>query len=378
MPVLRVFQVFIDKVLGLSGGVKLERRSPLTIALALTAIAALYAGYWFFIAHQLTQGYAALQSEQAKNRVAIASRALTHEGFPARVVLKLDAPAVQKSGAPELAYTADGVTVALSPFEPTRGTLETTGGPQHLAFHDPRQGLSLDATSTHAKGKLAFRGLAGALDYAQLWIDGLAGSARLSADTGPAAFAAARVEAILRPGRYAQNGTPQKETVFALIGEDVTLPEAAGRLLGTKLAYTMIDAQLTGGKGGPFNVDTLNRDGVRALRTFFEGDGRLDMTRLALRWGALDAVAHGSLKLDALHRPEGSLMIEVAGYRELLAALSRENILKEGMANAIGSALDVLAAMRRDPMGRAAVVLICQKGKLFVGPVEVATLKPLF
>lgn len=375
MPVLRLFEVQLTPA---AWGKAAQRRWPLTLTVAAGALVLLYAGYWFALAGALRKGYDTLRAEQARNLVSLAARKVETRGFPGRVVLALDAVNLSKSGTPDFFYEVPGLTVSLSPFAPARGRLEMRVPPQRLAFHDTRARLTLKAASSRVIGTLALAGIGGALDAAQLDIESLA----LAVDDAGAGthddYAARRLAVALQPGAFAQNGEPQKDLHFALSGSDIALPQRFSDILGPTAAAAEIDALLAGGKGGPFRLEALAREGPAALRTFFEGDGRLDITRLAIRWGELDVIAHGALKLDALHRPEGTLTVEAAGYRAVMNGLVRRGILVRQEADTIGATLDLLAALRRDPKGRVPVVLIFQKGKLFVGPIQAATLTPLF
>lgn len=375
MPVLRLFEVQLTPA---AWGKAALSRWPVTLGVAAGALALLYIGYWFALAGALHKGYDTLRADQARNLVSLVAGKVGTHGFPGRVTLTLDAVNLKKSGTPDFFYEAPGLSISLSPFSPTRGRLETIASPQRLAFHDAGSGITLKATSQTVMGALALSGIGGALEAAELDVDGLALTVDEAASSTHDDYAAKRLAVALHPGAFAENGEPQKDLRFALHGSDITLPQRFSDILGPTAARAEIDALLAGGKGGPFRLDALAREGPRALRTFFEGDGRLEITHLAVEWGKLDVVAHGALKLDALHRPEGTLTVEAAGYRAVMNGFVRRGILARQEADTIGATLDLLAALRRDPKGRVPVVLIFQKGKLFVGPIQAATLTPLF
>lgn len=356
----------------------LMRWWPHALATVLVVLVVSYVGYWYFLTSQLRDGWATLRTEQGRNLVQLDAKSVAAVGFPTRIALDVNTPILRKGGTPTYLYRADGLTVALNPFAPTQASLTTTGGAQHLTFRDDQAGTALDLSSGRVAGNLVLTDLGGALDHARVAADDVSGTLDLTPGKPGDAFAARAVEITVHPGAFARDGEPQQDAAIVVTGRDVTLPERISDILGNAIAYTTLDAQLTGGKGGPFRLDALAREGPRALRAFFEGDGRLDVTNFALQWGALDLTARGSLKLDALHRPEGTLTVDVAGYREVLGALVRKGTLAQGEADTIGGALDLLAALRRGPKGRVPVLLIFQKGKLLVGPVQAATLKPLF
>lgn len=117
--------------------------------------------------------------------------------------------------------------------------------------------------------------------------------------------------------------------------------------------------------------------GVGALAAWRAAGGRLDVPSFAAEWGKLRLEAAGTIRLDALLRPEGLLELRGQGYQGVLDGLVAGGRLAERPANLIRALLDALAERRADGERTLALPLEAKGGSLFLGPLPILTLPPL-
>jgi hypothetical protein len=100
-------------------------------------------------------------------------------------------------------------------------------------------------------------------------------------------------------------------------------------------------------------------------------EGRLDLTRLALRWGKLDVVANAQLQLDAQLQPAGEGTVQAVGLPETFDALAAAGMMPAGTARA---ARAVAALMARPPDGEVELPVTLAERTLSVARFPVARL----
>ena len=114
-----------------------------------------------------------------------------------------------------------------------------------------------------------------------------------------------------------------------------------------------------------------------ALAAWSANGGTVEFERLNVEWGALEIAAEGTLTLDGALRPEGAFSAEIAGYGGLLDGLAERGRMKPRDASFAKTFLNLMAKKKAGRRVIAAPVT-AQNGKLFVGPLPLLKLAPMF
>ena len=150
-------------------------------------------------------------------------------------------------------------------------------------------------------------------------------------------------------------GTAEKLTIF-------TRPAAAG---GTDVAVDATRVSYTPEGKPPVGIDSGSLRGTLQNGQSFKVD-KVELTQGTLRyWGS------GLLALDPQHRLSGQLDTETNDSKALLAIAGPQLGLPEGKLGNLRTVLGLLG-------NGAKVPIIARDGALFVGPFQVAELKPLY
>lgn len=95
---------------------------------------------------------------------------------------------------------------------------------------------------------------------------------------------------------------------------------------------------------------------------------RIDLGRLAARWGQVELEAAGAVTLDEAGLPEGRISVRVVNWRDLLALAAGSGWVAEGVLPTLEAALGVLAGLSGGPETIDAP-LSFQNGFMSLGPV---------
>ncbi len=303
--------------------------------LALLAVAAAAHGLaWRWASSALAVGFSDWVTQRRAEGWQVAHAPPARGGWPlaARLTvpdLMLEAPS--RRGQAGVAHQAARVVLQLTPARPDR--LEILfEGPQRLVLG----GASLPFAAEHlavevplAPGPPALRVEARRL--AALLPDGALRlrSAQVTVQPATAGGAGAARAAEGEPG-----------TAIMLRAEGLALPpSAAAQALGPEVDAVLAEALLLGPLPPPGPP-------AFAAAAWRDAGGTLDIRRLALRWGALDAEARLQLALDAALQPAGSGTLSVAGAAGAIDALARAGLLA---GNAARTAQGVVALLGRVP-----------------------------
>ena len=104
----------------------------------------------------------------------------------------------------------------------------------------------------------------------------------------------------------------------------------------------------------------------------------IEVNRLALRWGPLEADGEGTLALDNANRPLGAMTARIRGYTETVDALAAAGVMRPRDAGTLKIALNLVA--RRSSSGGPGelnVPITAQDGRLNVAGFSLLTLPPL-
>lgn len=108
-----------------------------------------------------------------------------------------------------------------------------------------------------------------------------------------------------------------------------------------------------------------------ALENWRKANGRLALDPFEIAWSKLDATGNGSLSLDSMHRPQGTIALKLSGYNEYLksAGTGRSD-------TPLASAL--IAARVPDAPDPFSIPLTFKNGIVNAGPTASGTVNPLY
>jgi hypothetical protein len=114
-----------------------------------------------------------------------------------------------------------------------------------------------------------------------------------------------------------------------------------------------------------------------ALAAWRDDGGTVEINRLALRWGPIDADGNGTLALDEQNRPLGAFTARWRGYNETIDALQATGQIPPWPAAGAKIGLNALARQQPDGTRQVEIPLTAQNGRLFVAGFPLMRLQPL-
>lgn len=351
----------------------------LLMAGVIIATLALYSAYWLYVSHSLRK---ALETQQTLGRigeVAIGWDKLRMGGFPYRIEARLAGPRASAPQSPEKwSWEAGKLTAELLPYDPRHVVLKIEGAqdvsytditryppaPQHWHIETNGSWASYVTMKGSPVGRLA-------LDIDQL----RATRDTRSTPTPSDSFSAGRLQLHTRPAQ--SNGTgddvPRDSLDLALQGDDVSTGTfGALPFLGPRLTQFVVQARLRHVPGDGEASPT------RWMKSWAMNNGSLAISDLLVKWGPLDMSASGELTLDAHRRPQGRLDAEIANYSDLVNALVDAGRISKRDASLALAGLGLVSQFQGNGEGRINVPVIFAEGRLYLGPMVVARLEPLF
>ncbi|MES1989949.1 MAG: DUF2125 domain-containing protein [Pseudomonadota bacterium] len=366
-------------------------RAPLRLFLPYIGIAlvfAIYSVYWVIAAHKLRDGIERVSAQ--KNAAAIDTdwSALTLGGFPYRISLTFTKLLADAPQAPEQwSWNADGLEADFLPYN-LRHVILKIDGEQHLAYSDVR-GAKLRhlvrATSDSVRVSYVeetnadFGRLAIDIDKFIAIRDGKA-TGDLATDLTGERLTADRLQLHIRPaaddeGLATRIDMPDHKNSYdiALQGDNMVLASSGpAAVLGANVALISAQARLR-------DMPRRNHGSfVELSRGWLQQGGRLSVSDLRVSWGPLDLYAQGELTLDEEARPKGEFNAEFSDYPRLLNALVANGIIRREDAKIATTGLNVISELQGKKAGRVSMPVLMRNGKLYLGPLVVATLEPLY
>ena len=117
----------------------------------------------------------------------------------------------------------------------------------------------------------------------------------------------------------------------------IRLPDGAGAQVQPPIDRFALQAHLS----RPVPPGVVPAERARAWR---DAGGQVELSRVSLRWGPLDATGQGTLALDAQLQPRAEASIEATGLPATLDALARSGAIAPTAASAAKAVLAILAA----------------------------------
>jgi len=333
----------------------------LVVAVAgLILLAGAYAGYWFYAAALLEDGFADWRSARQAQGYTVTHGAVSVIGFPTALRLTVADPSIAD---PRRGWSWRGRRVSheIAPWNWYWYRLEFEGSHEAALTVDGRRRVYQgEAKSAVFIGRaLSSGGIdKGALDVTALRIRESGGDA-----VSTIKHLRLRLEAAGTP-----DGRPDMRV--ALMVARAHLAEGAAFALGSDIARLEAHGTLRGGV--PARVDHAAFDRWRA------GGGIVDLEWLKLAWGPLDLEAKGTVTLDERMRPLGVLTADIRGHNETIDVLEQARLLRRKAAATSRIALSLLAKPDKDGKGSVLTVPVtAQDGRLYLGFVRLFVLPPI-
>jgi len=329
------------------------RRYLVLIFLILALIGA-YTGYWFVALDQAKKGFdKAVAAERARgNELTFATA--EWNGFPVRIGVDLTGITYRAGG---LSFAADTMRLEVLPWQPSRALIRAEGKVR-LAWRDTGTAGHHEARPALLIASVRFD-LSGTFQGADLEL-------RTAAVTGTKedgtdyAFRAVRLQA---DTRFVTGSARGRETFDVAFSADrIDFPEPAPRL-GNRLAAIRFAAQLT--DLPPFSKGWRPSDRDTLVNYLGESGTTARIARLDFDWGQTKATGTGTLALDAANRFTGQLDFKIVGIRQLIDALSANDVLNPG---------DITIP---DVPGGTPIALVLKEGLVTFGPFALSGLSPL-
>jgi len=326
---------------------------------------ALWTGVWLYAARQIETRLARWQQEQAAAGVTLDWQAGTLKGWPFGWRLVLERPQAAGAGPAGWRWSGDRLVATLDPRDLSNVSFRLPGE-QKLNLGSGDLAVAADLRAGAPLGSLRFDDqgrVAELIDFETVELQ--VGS--------QAPWSARHVAATLAPHRpdtptSSSDMLDLKATIDAL-----RLPEpvAAAAVLGRDIKRFDIAGRLE----GPVRGATL----AQALTAWRDAGGAVQVTSVALEWGALRLTGDATLALDEQSRPLGAGTLRIAGAGETLDALAQSGTIDARNAALLKIALAFLA--RNDPNNAGAptvqIPFAAQDGTLSVHRFRLLNLRPL-
>jgi hypothetical protein len=358
------------------------RRWLIVLPLALVVVvAAGWCAFWYYAVGRAQTELAAWQGREAEAGRNISCGTQDFSGFPFRFELRCATPEVGLRNA-RLAFKAQDLHAAVQIYQPTLAVAEIDG--PLTVTEEGRGGVVIGWTLAQA----SVHGLSPPPERVSFVLD--KPTVTRLADSGALANAA-HAEIHLRAAPRLPQDPPALDLALNLA--QALFPGVA------RVPSVPIDADITGTLRG---IDRITPKPLpQLLRDLQAADGRLDVTQARIRQGDILGIGRGTLKLTPRGMLDGELQLTIAGVEQLMTALGLDKAVGQASQRALdryapGLNLDKLlgphgnaalaaagAAMLGQPAeleGRQAVTLPLRfaDGVIFLGPVKVAEMAPLF
>lgn len=344
-------------------------------SLALIALVAIYTVYWFSVTGEIRKQVEAFAADPQHGLVTGWSE-FSMRGYPYRIEAAFIQPAAGAPDAPEAwEWRSERASIALLPYNLHHAVL--TLGREHLIRYREQLGRGYsqnEIRATAEKAQASYVDLKDmpfgrlAIDINDLDAQHVRGASRTS-DRAKLT----RLQLHARPALNEQSEPVPAAYDFALRAEGVTV-ESAQRVpvLGNDLSHLLMQARL---RGVPA---TSHVSAIEILDAWRATGGTLAISDLIVKWGPLNLTAIGELSLDEQKRPAGRLNARVTDFKGLVDAMTAEGLVKEDEARIALAGLVLVSQFQGNRSDEVQLPIIMEKGQLYLGPLAVARLAPLY
>jgi hypothetical protein len=330
----------------------INRYVLLMAALAL-AIGA-YATFWSYASKRALQETAGWIAAQRAAGIEISHGELEAVGFPYRISVRIPALVAQDTRGAEAWRLKGNLLGTIQPWNPNHIIVQGDG--LRLAAWPPASPPPADAD--------AFAGRSSIILKSGKW-ERLAFDANDPRIAVPGQVLQGKHAAVsLRRNHGEDKERPDGSIDLAVAGEDLVVPPGLAN-------------------GFPPAVNRLNATGqlsgdLTSVPAWRESGGIVDFRLLDFLWGRIKVSGDGTVALDREMRPLGAMSATIQGHDAIIDALVTAGTLRGGEAAMAKAALGGLAQRGEGGQPTIKVAISAQDGRLYVGPVPVGRLRPLF
>lgn len=329
----------------------MRRSTRLLIVLgALLVIAGGYTGYWFIVAGQIEDGVVSWAQSARADKIDVSWQKLRVSGFPVGFRVEIDAATLRDNAlAPPPEFRIPAVSGTARPWDFADWRLIA------------REGFAADigGGSERAPAKLMVQSADGVVSLEQqggwkLWLR--AQDASLDA-LSRVLVSSADAWIIVPPRPSREHSDPR--LALAVSARQMVLPVRVG-LLGDAVDELDFGATLK----GAIPSGRL----PEALAAWRDAGGTIELDKLRLKWGELNATGSGTVALDQELQPNAVLSGGIQGYDQILTVLVQRGQMRAGDAGLARIALGLLAKAGPDGTPEIRTAFTIQNGQMFLGP----------
>lgn len=319
------------------------RRGAAALIAGMLVAAAAYSGFWFYAAAQIKTQLGVLAASAKANKIDLTWQAAEVGGYPFRFRVRLTGLHVKAAAGIDAA--APRFVASAQPGDLANWRFGIPGG--------------LDAAVAGAvSAKLSAKSATGAISLhpdggSTVWLT----LDKSTADTGIASLGTVSFDQaitwLILPAQSPKAATdPYLSVAAELRGVIVQMPPPP-------FSNHLDDVALGVAVLGPVPAGSLS-DAVSGWRG---AGGTLKLDHGEIAWDKLDITGHGNVSLDSDLQPSGSLTLDVAGYDQLLTALSVAGLVAEKDVTPLKLGLAMI--------GPAISTFVTVKdGEVFLGPLN--------
>jgi hypothetical protein len=339
-------------------------RRWLLVALGFAAaVSAAWAGAWYLIADRLRLRFDDWVAARRAEGLTAEHGGLTVAGFPWHWDMTVVRPAMAGAGPTVWTWQGQAVEARLRPWEPRDVRLRFPGE-HRFAAGAGDLAESWAARAARPDGR-AVLGSDGRLDRLEIDL----GDAELRRRPEPAPVRIARLAGSVALYRPAPADHRTETLDLRLRADDAVLVEAPVAALGPRVALAELDLSFKGRLPAARTA--------AAVAAWRDDGGTMEINRVAMKWGPVDADGNGTLTLDAENRPLGAFTARWRGYVETVDALAATGVVRPRDAAGAKIVLSLLARQGPGGNGQVDIPLTAQDGRLFVAGFALVRLPPL-
>jgi hypothetical protein len=341
----------------------MRRRFPLLAIFAVLSLTAIWTLAWHIMADRAIARVEAWADARRAEGLAAEHNGVGVKGFPWRWYVTITRPTLAGAGSTAWIWHGDAVEALLLPFA-MREVVVRFPGDQVFSAGEGSLGGAWRLRADQPDGRVLLRS-DGRLDRLELNFAGVA-LARLHDDTP---VHVDRLTAIATVPQTAASDHRTETFTLTLNLDGLSALQPPIPALGTTAEAVRLDLAVKG-RLPPGRLST-------ALPAWRDDGGTVEINRLALRWGPIDADGNGTLALDGQNRLLGAFTARWRGYEETIDALQAAGQIPPWPAAGAKMALNALARQQANGTRQVEIPLTAQNGRLAVAGIPLIRLAPL-
>ncbi len=337
----------------------------------LVATAALVGGYvfwWNKVADTAEQQILAWKEQKIREGYQISHEPIVISDFPYRVKLNIASLEI-KAPAPKQQSLKTGAVWAIAQPWNIKHIIFGTEEPVTARWLDNEEEKTLKAEVDKALGSVTFTH-SGKLETLAIDITDLTATPSWRSEIKASRLQVHERASVVKEAS-SDNQEKQKPARQLAVRIDNLLTGTGNAVpLGEKIEHFGLSALLEG-SWKQFTDQT-------AVEAWRDEGGALDIQELAVRWGQSKLSSSGTLSLDPENRPIGAFTAKITGYNTILATMADAGKFDRKSLKTAGFALNLLA--KEDEQGERYlnVPLTLQEGGLYLGPIFLTKVSPIF